>query len=111
MKRVIIMTIDLQKISKKLGFSPEETKKWLKKFVEYSPNYLDPLYEGIKEKDFNKLALTAYKLKGSAAMLGIDELADIAERIYQGAGGEKDIDYLGLVDEVRITIREIKAAL
>ena len=105
------MSIDTQKIAKKLGLSLENTNRWMLKFADYSPRYLGPLNEGAREKDFDKLVLAANQLHGAAALLGIDCLIDLSDQIYQQARCKQDIDYLLLVNNIQDVVDSIKTRL
>lgn len=88
-------------ISKKLNMNPDNVIKWVRRFAAHYPGYLPALIESAEKKDFQEITKITYKIKSASALLGIFDLMDLADKIYQKAHVKADIDYRALITEIK----------
>ena len=103
-----MIVINLQRIAEKLDTDINSAKEWVRKFAAYSPNYLIPLNEYIAKRDYPGIASIAYKIKSASALLGIFDLMELADHVYQAAKTTADIDYLEKIKEIEQAFEFLK---
>ena len=89
--------IDPEQLAGLVGGDQAKVEKFLRMFVETTPETLGQLAESIRTNDADGITRTAHKLKGSAAMIGARPMAELATAIEHQArrGDLKDVAALG----------------
>ncbi len=77
--------MDFKELAEELGLEEEEYQELVELFIETSRPDLDQLQAAIDEGNAENAGNIAHSLKGAAASLGLEELAQIAKEIEQKA--------------------------
>lgn len=81
--------MNFRELAEDLGLEEEEYLELIELFIEIGMSDLDELYSAIEEADPEQAANAAHSLRGSAANLGLMELAEIAEEIEGKARSDR----------------------
>ena len=86
--------IDLQKIADKLGFELEDIEMLVGVFISSAYDFLNDLKKAIDSHNYKIMYNAAHSIKGSAANLTLDLIANRAKKIEIDAKLLNDVDYL-----------------
>jgi CheY-like chemotaxis protein len=101
--------IDTQKLSEELMLTDEELVMLLGLFIKKMKKTLPELQNAIKQKDYEKIALTAHSIKGSSGNFRIESLQSQASELEQMAKSENsEYDYMALFKQIKERVEEIK---
>jgi len=101
--------IDLQKIANELEFDVEDVAMLLEVFLDSAKNSLQALRDAIDTKNRVAIFSFAHAIKGSAANLTLNEIAELARGIEKSARESKDINYLDEYKKLKSLIANIES--
>jgi CheY-like chemotaxis protein len=94
--------IDQDYLSKLSKGNEDFLKDMMCMFIKQKEEAYQNFDQGLKDKDFAKIELTAHNLKSSASLLGVDYIYDLVSSIEKLAGEKTKLDSLNsLIDEVK----------
>ena len=73
--------INLQQIADNLGFELSDVEMLIDMFIEASNDSLDQMKTAIQENNFDDIVATSHAIKGSAANIMLDDIANLAQEI------------------------------
>jgi len=92
---------NINEVARELRLDPVALRKLLDEFIESEQEYLNPLKESIKEREFERIHIAAHALKGTALELRLKKLAQVANEISENAKNKTIIDYYSLYKEIK----------
>lgn len=99
--------VDLQKIADELEFDLDDVEMLMAVFTENAKETLEWMKKSIIAKDFEAIAKSAHKIKGSSANILLKEISQISSEIERSAKERLDIDYNSKINELESMIDEL----
>ena len=97
--------LDLSYLREMSGDSPEFIIEMIDLFKSQTPIYMSELEDAIAEKNWDKIASSAHKMKPTFTYVGREDVKDHMQDIEQGARDKSDMQQLaGAFEEVRLFI-------
>lgn len=100
--------VDLEIIAQKLEFDLEDVEMIFGMFLETAAESIENIKKGIDSNDMDLVFQSAHAIKGSAANLTLEEIADLAKVIEQAARESEDINYNQKYEELKNIIENIE---
>lgn len=85
--------LDISIISQNLGFEEDETIMLFEMFIESATDSMISLKSAIESHDYEQIKQHTHSIKGSAANIMLDEVANIAKEIETSAINSSNINY------------------
>jgi HPt (histidine-containing phosphotransfer) domain-containing protein len=85
--------LDIQKIADSLEFDLEDVQMLIEVFLESTNEILIRLKTAIENEDFESIHQEAHSIKGSAANLTLNDIAELAKEIELSARNSVSINY------------------
>lgn len=98
-------------VAAELGLAPDEYRELLEEFVEEMAERLDSLRSALEQQEFKTAKQIAHALKGGAAEMRIDDMAQSAARIEQQSAQGIRFDWEEELDALRAAHKRIVAEL
>jgi PAS domain S-box-containing protein len=102
------MGIDLQSIADELDFDLEDVQMLLSVFLESSTEELANMQVALQNGDLDTLYKSAHAIKGSAANLLLNDIAQIAKEIELNAKESNDYEYKAALDQLSHLISQLQ---
>jgi HPt (histidine-containing phosphotransfer) domain-containing protein len=80
-------------------------------FLQDTAARLESMRKAAASTDFEALAACSHALKGSTLLVNADRLAELCCEIQRHAAGRKHRDYLAMVDQLDLVLRETREAM
>lgn len=104
------MKIDVASIASVLGIPEKHIPLLVNAFLEETGTIFDDLFAAIEANDFEKMALNAHSIKGSAANLRLNDISELAKSMeFAAKANESSFNYKesatelkGLVDAIEL---------
>jgi len=97
--------LDLSYLREMSGDSPEFIIEMIDLFKSQTPIYMSELEDAIAEKNWDKIASSAHKMKPTFTYVGREDVKDHMQDIEQAARDKSDMQQLaGAFEEVRLFI-------
>jgi HPt (histidine-containing phosphotransfer) domain-containing protein len=80
-------------------------------FLEDTAVRLESMRKAAASADFEALATCSHALRGSTLLVNANRLAELCREIEQHAAGRKHRDYLAMVDQLELVLRETREAM
>jgi HPt (histidine-containing phosphotransfer) domain-containing protein len=104
--------LDLSYLREMSGDSPEFIIEMIDLFKSQTPIYLSELEDAIAQKDWDKVASSAHKMKPTFTYVGREDVKDHLQGIEQGARDKSDMQGLAAAfEEVRLFMGTLYAQL
>ncbi|MBC7566982.1 MAG: Hpt domain-containing protein [Pedobacter sp.] len=104
--------LDLSYLKEMSGDSPEFIIEMIDLFKSQTPIYLSELQDAIVQKDWDKVAATAHKMKPTFTYVGREDVKEHLQEMEQGARDKSDMHQLAnAFEEVRLFISTLYAQL
>ncbi len=100
---------DAEKAAAAIGIDMQSMRMLLDMFAESLDEAVGNIASAVKAGDMEAMQVSGHKLKGSAANLGFDRLAELCRMIESGAKTGAAYDYAGTFCELEKEAGEIKA--
>jgi HPt (histidine-containing phosphotransfer) domain-containing protein len=89
----------------------EFVRDLLDAFLQDTSTRLESMRKAAASTDLDALAACSHALKGSTLLMSADRLAELCRDIEQLAAGRKHRDYLAMVDQLDLVLRETREAM
>jgi HPt (histidine-containing phosphotransfer) domain-containing protein len=104
--------LDLSYLKEMSGDSPEFIIEMIDLFKSQTPIYMSELEDAIAQKDWDKIAASAHKMKPTFTYVGREDVKDHLQDIEKGARDQTDMQQLADgFEEVRTFIGTLYAQL
>jgi HPt (histidine-containing phosphotransfer) domain-containing protein len=104
--------LDLSYLREMSGDSPEFIIEMIDLFKSQTPIYLSELEDAIAQKDWDKVAASAHKMKPTFTYVGREDVKDHLQGMEQGAREKSDMQALASAfEEVRLFMGTLYAQL
>ena len=103
------MKVDTKEIASALGISEAHIPLLVGSFLDESKTILESLSLGIQAKDFGEITLHGHSIKGSAANLRLNDIAELAKSIeLAGKASDESFDYSGSYERLKALIEDLE---
>jgi HPt (histidine-containing phosphotransfer) domain-containing protein len=89
----------------------EFVRELIDAFLRDSAERLASMRKAAASADLDALAKCSHALKGSAMLMSADRLTELCCEIQQHAARRKNSDYLAMVDQLDVALRETREAM
>ena len=89
----------------------EFVRDLIEAFLQDTATRLESMRKAAASTDFEALAACSHALKGSTLLVNADRLAELCCEIQRHAAGRKHRDYLAMVDQLDLVLRETREAM
>jgi HPt (histidine-containing phosphotransfer) domain-containing protein len=104
--------LDLTYLKEMAGDSPEFIIEMIDLFKSQTPIYLSELEDAISQKDWDKIASSAHKMKPTFTYVGREDVKNHLQEMEQGGRDKSDMQQLaGAYEEIRLFINTLYAQL
>jgi HPt (histidine-containing phosphotransfer) domain-containing protein len=104
--------LDLTYLKEMAGDSPEFIIEMIDLFKSQTPIYLSELEDAISQKDWDKIASSAHKMKPTFTYVGREDVKNHLQEMEQGGRDKSDIQQLAnAYEEIRLFINTLYAQL
>jgi HPt (histidine-containing phosphotransfer) domain-containing protein len=93
------------------GGESEFVRELIDSFLRDSAERVESMRKAAASADLDALAKCSHALKGSALLMSADRLTELCCEIQQHAAGGKNRDYLAMVDQLDVALRETREAM
>lgn len=103
------MKIDTAHIASILGIPEKHIPMLVGAFLEEAGTIFENLFIAIDSNDMAGISLHAHSIKGSAANLRLEEIAELAKDIeIASKSGESDFDYSGSATRLKALVDDVE---
>ncbi|RYE58410.1 MAG: Hpt domain-containing protein [Sphingobacteriales bacterium] len=104
--------LDLTYLKEMAGDSPEFIIEMIDLFKSQTPIYLSELEDAISQKDWDKIASSAHKMKPTFTYVGREDVKNHLQEMEQGGRDKSDMQQLASAfEEIRLFINTLYAQL
>lgn len=104
--------LDLTYLKEMAGDSPEFIIEMIDLFKSQTPIYLSELEDAISQKDWEKIASSAHKMKPTFTYVGREDVKNHLQEMEQGGRDKTDMQQLAdAFEEIRLFINTLYAQL
>jgi HPt (histidine-containing phosphotransfer) domain-containing protein len=104
--------LDLTYLKEMAGDSPEFIIEMIDLFKSQTPIYLSELEDAISQKDWDKIASSAHKMKPTFTYVGREDVKNHLQEMEQGGRDKSDMQQLAdAYEEIRLFINTLYAQL
>ncbi|RZK61782.1 MAG: Hpt domain-containing protein [Pedobacter sp.] len=104
--------LDLTYLKEMAGDSPEFIIEMIDLFKTQTPIYLSELEDAISQKDWEKIASSAHKMKPTFTYVGREDVKNHLQEMEQGGRDKTDMQHLAdAFEEIRLFINTLYAQL
>lgn len=104
--------LDLTYLKEMAGDSPEFIIEMIDLFKSQTPIYLSELEDAISQKDWEKIASSAHKMKPTFTYVGREDVKNHLQEMEQGGRDKSDMQQLAdAFEEIRLFINTLYAQL
>ena len=104
--------LDLTYLKEMAGDSPEFIIEMIDLFKTQTPIYLSELEDAISQKDWEKIASSAHKMKPTFTYVGREDVKNHLQEMEQGGRDKTDMQQLAdAFEEIRLFINTLYAQL
>lgn len=104
--------LDLTYLKEMAGDSPEFIIEMIDLFKAQTPIYLSELEDAISQKDWEKIASSAHKMKPTFTYVGREDVKNHLQEMEQGGRDKTDMQQLAdAFEEIRLFINTLYAQL
>ena len=103
------MKVDTKEIASVLGISEAHIPLLVGSFLDESKSILENLSAGVAAQDFSEITLHGHSIKGSAANLRLNDIAELAKSIEMaGKAEDSSFDFEGSSQRLKAMIEDLE---
>ena len=103
--------ITVKEIADRLGFDEEDVIVMISLMFKGLDDHLKKLNEAIQQKDFDRIFSEAHSIRGAAANIGFETIANFCNIIENSARDKSWIDYETYYDALVDAIEDVKGII